>query len=342
MGSNPPFLPSTSGNRTLGVAPAPSPNYGTPGYGIERKSHVPNTWQWNFTIEREIARNTTLEASYVGSHGVHLLSAYDANQYHDFPTLGNVWMYGDGSSSIYHSLQMAFKGRLGKNLHWQSVYTFSKLISDTSGNWFGEIQNERSNQVTDIHNHKLDRGLSQQNRPHVFATNVIYNLPTLSGQNGLVKTAFGNWEVASIFTAGTGNSISVFQGGSTAMRPDRVAGQPCSAPSGSPENQIINPAAFQTYTGTGMTGNAPRGVCEGPGYWNDDLAFYKNFPSIFKGSKFFSEGMKIQLRMEMFNAFNHPQFQFSGANLDFTAANFGQATRTTGGREIQYALKILF
>jgi hypothetical protein len=349
LGSNPPFLQSTSGNRVLGSASPTTPGnsftigYGNPGYGIETTSSVPNTWQWNFTVEREVAKDTKLEVSYVGNHGVHLLSAYNANQYHTFTGLGDIWMYADHGSSSYHSLQMAFNGRIGRHMQWQTAYTWSKLISDSSMNWFGEIQNGKFDATTDIRRPWLDRGLAEQNRPQVFAMNLIYNLPSLEGQNGLVKHAFGNWEASTIITAGTGSSVSVFQGGSTSIRPNRVAGQSCSG-SGS-EIQIINPNAFSAIPDTsiyGVTGNAPRGVCQGPGYANTDFALYKNFANLFKGSKVFSEGAKIQFRMEMFNAFNHPQFQFSGSNLDFTATGFGRANKTSGAREIQYALKFIF
>jgi hypothetical protein len=109
--------------------------------------------------------------------------------------------------------------------------------------------------------------------------------------------------------------------------------------------QILNPAAFSLIPDTsipGITGSASRGACRGPKYANADFALYKNFEGLFGGSKFFSEGAKIQFRMEMFNVFNHPQFLMGGSNLDFTSNGFGRATRTTGGREIQYALKFIF
>lgn len=346
LGTNAPFVQSTSGTRVLDSASPTTPGntfssgYGLPNFGIETAPLVPNTWQWNFTVEREIARDTKLEASYVGSHGVHLLSAYDVNQYNAFPGYGQIWMYADHASSMYHSLQMAFNGRFGRRLQWQTAYTFSKLISDTSMNWFGSIANGKFDAVTDIRNPGLDRGLSQQNHPHIFALNVIYNLPSLEGSNGLVKHALGNWEVATIVTAGSGNSVSVFNGGSTPVRPNLVAGQSCYANSSNPA-QILNPAAFSAPA-AGTFGNAPRGVCLGPGYANTDIALYKNFANLFKGSKLFSEGAKIQVRMEFFNALNHTQFQFGGPNLDFTANGFGQATQTRPSREIQYAVKFIF
>ena len=99
----------------------------------------------------------------------------------------------------------------------------------------------------------------------------------------------------------------------------------------------------------GTFGNTPRGVCPGPGYFSNDLALYKNFASLFNGSKLFAEGLKIQFRIEAFNVLNHPEFTLSGTNLNanfgangLPGAGFGQATQAAPGREIQYALKFVF
>jgi hypothetical protein len=364
LGNQAPFVASTGatddGGRYLDSAVAPfagafTSGLGSPSFGVATDAHVPNSWQWNLTVERELAKGVKLETSYVGNRGVHQVSAYNANQGSRYAGLGQVWMYADTANSNYHGLQMGFTGRTGQVLQWQGAYTWSKLIADSSMNWFGEIQNGKQDAITDINNPRLDRGLSQMNRPHVFAFNVVYNLPKLAGSNDLVKHAFGGWEVATIITAGTGSSVSVFNGqdgrfdiGNTGtpdnQRPNLVAGASCSV-SGSDPSHILNPSAF-TLPSSGF-GNAPRGVCLGPGYSNADLALYKNF-NVFGGSKLLHEGMKIQFRMEAFNAFNHAQFQLPvNNNLNFDShgvpsSNFGVANQVRPGREIQYALKFIF
>jgi hypothetical protein len=100
------------------------------------------------------------------------------------------------------------------------------------------------------------------------------------------------------------------------------------------------------------------------------MSFYKNFnPSWLR--KPFGEGARVQLRLEMFNAFNHTQFRadslqnnvftntggnpvFCGTEVcgpsnpnrvvtSFTPnGGFGQSGTTRGPREIQYALKLVF
>ena len=48
-------------------------------YGSERDI-VPESWQWNVSIQRSLARDTTLELGYVGNHAYHQTSSYDLNQ----------------------------------------------------------------------------------------------------------------------------------------------------------------------------------------------------------------------------------------------------------------------
>ncbi len=136
------------------------------------------------------------------------------------------------------------------------------------------------------------------------------------------------------------------------QRPNRVEGEECRA-SGGPDEQIINPNAY-TLNGfqLGTIGSARRGDCLGPGYFQTDLALYKNFR--------LNERVKVQFRWDIFNIFNNTNFLFSGldATMDASAvtlnaarttienatipSNFGQATRTRDPRQMQLGLKILW
>ena len=131
-----------------------------------------------------------------------------------------------------------------------------------------------------------------------------------------------------------------------------MSGEPCRASSG-PDEQIINPSAY-TLNGfrLGTIGSAERGDCTGPGYFQTDLAFYKNFP--------LKNGVKLQFRWDIFNIFNNTNFLFQ--NLDATMdpsavvlnaaqteivsatipANFGQATRTRDPRQMQIGFKLFW
>ena len=137
-----------------------------------------------------------------------------------------------------------------------------------------------------------------------------------------MRAVLGDWEIAGILGAGTGQPFTAYTGGlgsgltggpsgtgfTDNQRPNRVSGEPCRASSG-PDEQIINPRAY-TLDGfrLGTIGSAERGDCTGPGYFQTDLAFYKNFP--------LKNGMKMQFRWDIFNIFNNTNFLFQ--NLDAT------------------------
>src|SRR6267378_6882433 len=81
LAANSPFSLSAGGSRTFDAAPAPGSltASGSPSYGISTDSNLPNTWQWNLTVERELYKDSKLEVAYVGNRGIHLLQFSDAN-----------------------------------------------------------------------------------------------------------------------------------------------------------------------------------------------------------------------------------------------------------------------
>lgn len=175
------------------------------------------------------------------------------------------------------------------------------------------------------------------------------------------------------------NNAQAFSGGITGFgsgvanqRPIRVDGVPCRLDT--PKGSFLNPAAW-TLVGFKIGESSPtKTTCEGPRTKNVDMSFYKNFAPSWLTSSFLGEAARIQFRFELFNALNTPQFNgalpivyyngqvqcgtaiCSPTNNTITAVqqtgntfgtkartdNFGIATSTRGGREIQYALKFYF
>ena len=161
------------------------------------------------------------------------------------------------------------------------------------------------------------------------------------------------------------------------QRPLRVEDAPCS--SSDDVTRFFDGSAF-TLNGYEVGETIPRKTtCSGAPNRNVDFSVYKNFTPSWLKNSFFGEQSRIQFRLEFFNAFNTPQFRGNsipvlfyngtvicgsastpcsptnntitglvspGPNNTFVPAepngNFGQAGRTSGGREIQYALKFYF
>jgi hypothetical protein len=81
-------------------------------------------------------------------------------------------------------------------------------------------------------------------------------------------------------------------------------------------------------------GNAGRDIVTGPGTNNFDATFQKEFP--------LRETMRLQFRADMFNFFNHPNFD--QPNRIFTAAssNFGSISSAQDPRQMQFSLRLAF
>ena len=81
-----------------------------------------------------------------------------------------------------------------------------------------------------------------------------------------------------------------------------------------------------------MFGNSGRGILRGDGVINVDISLAKNVD--FRPARF------VQVRMELFNAFNHPNFGLPGHT--FGAPDFGVVSSASGGRTIQLGLRAAF
>jgi len=338
---------------------------GGPKQGIEYNNHVANSWQWNLTTETQLWKNSKLEVGWVALRGIHLNSSEALNQvapanrvayinagftggnqnsFKPFPALSAMPQWNHRGDSIYHSLQATFQTKISHNSQFQSSYTWSKNISDTTLAYV-----DTNTGIADTYNPRVGRGNSDFDRRHIFTSSLIYNLPTLEKQNAFVKNSFGSWEMATIVNmfsgaglkiggglnntcymdaiahaAGTTNDCdgntgkySLFTGSPwgignsavTSSAPNRDFSQPCHL-SGGDRTQWLNPKAF-TWTGfkTGGYPNAGPGSCSGPGVADVDYSISKNWGMPFHGNKVFGEKSRIQFRMEFFNLFNHPMFR---------------------------------
>lgn len=365
---------------------------GTPTLGRELEYRVPNTWQWNVMVQTEIWRNTTIEAGYVGSRGHDLLRNHDANQVltgdadangvddrlqyanstpangalRPFGVFGDsqILIWDTSGESTYHSLQTQFVSRFGRGSQFQASYTVARSRANFN---LSDVGAALSQGFTSLDNENPDHdwGRPDVGRTNIFNMFLVHLLPTLDDTPRVIGGLFGGWELAAIVNAATGQPFTAYTGPIPGLnggpsgtgytdnqRPNRTS-EPCRA-GGDPAEQIINPAAY-TLDGfqLGSIGTAKRGDCTGPGYFQMDLAFYRNFR--------IADTVKLQFRWDVFNVFNNTNFrgvnavlQPSSAVLNNPAPNatiiesavipasFGQATSTRDARQMQFGLKIIW
>ena len=187
-----------------------------------------------------------------------------------------------------------------------------------------------------------EKGLSDFDHRHRFVANFLYQIPLLKNSEGWIHTAFGEWQIGGIWTLQTGAPFTV-------NLPTDVAnnGEPLSGPSQRPnlvcdpnsgpkttaewfnKSCFTTPAAF-TY------GNAGRDIVIGPGLDDFDATLRKEFP--------IRERARLQFRLDIFDFFNHPNFNAPiGTGRLFSASkSFGQITSAQDPRDMQFSLRLAF
>ncbi len=102
--------------------------------------------------------------------------------------------------------------------------------------------------------------------------------------------------------------------------------------------QYLNPAAFGRIPVSSASGapirpgNFSPGSLRAPGMWNFDLSLAKNFA--------LRENVKLQIRMDAFNALNHTNL--SGLRTSVNDPLFGELLSTMGARVVQFNARIAF
>ncbi len=257
------------------------------------------------------------------------------------------------ANSTYHALQITVEKRYSNGLQLSANYTWSKSIDDSSTyddnvTWLGSFLS-----LQDPNKPWLERSLSTFDTPSVLKLNYTYDLPVghgrplLSNMPRPLELLVGGWKTNGVWTISDGRplSFSVLDGGIPlptygAQRPD-LTGTPKRS-GGSESNWInnyfANPDVFQVPDANTL-GNAPRaiGSVRTPFFFTTNLSIGKEFGF---SSKY--EALKLELRLEAQNAFNHPVFGTPNTTVG-DIGNFGTITYTTvGPREVQLALKLSF
>jgi hypothetical protein len=313
---------------------------------------------WNFGYQRQLPSNVVFEVGYVGNRGARLVKTVDVNQAFPVPGLtqpvvqarrplpefGSVPVLQSSGSSIYHGLLGRIERRFASGASFLASYTFGHAIDDSTG----------GNVSQDARNLRLDRGNSDFDARHRVAISFIFDLPfgrdrTFGREwSGFVDAVLGGWALSAIGVYQSGQPIFVqfspsnqnSNTGSTRDRPDIAhildAGLVFSGVKPVIENRTdrtkyLDPDAF-TIPLKGTFGNAPRNYFNGPGIENWDLMLGKSFRW---------EGLRIQLRSEFYNVFNHPSMNQPNRFVDTTG--FGTITSTLlQNRQIQFGLKLTY
>lgn len=298
-------------------------------FAVDPKLRTPYVQNFNLNLQRELFKNGVLEVGYVGSHGTKLFRYRDINQPANpsvssarpfdngpFAPSGGTFFYVNHlettANSSYNALQTSFTLRNRRGWTAAINYTWSHSIDNASD---GQDYVANATQPDNSYRADLERGNSNFDSRHRFVVTANYNIPSFA--KGHPRLGEG-WHLNTVVTLRSGNPfhLTLFDDynntGEFFPRPD-IIGDPY-AGTHAPD-RFINLSAFKVpctldpagdgsaascLPGTWHFGSLGRNALRGPGYKNVDFSIFKDTP--------ITDSVKIQLRAEIFNIFNHPNF----------------------------------
>jgi hypothetical protein len=349
------------------------------------KNVLPYTEEYQLSIQRQVGSGTLVTASYVGTQGHHLLSSLEANpsdpaiclSVHDSTQVvagtqtcgpgsetGSFQPIGGGpavvargpfgaafssdgyfmsiGNSNYNSLQLSLRQRISR-LEFLAGYTYAKSLDNGSG--YGE-------QINFVR--PDEKSLSAFDVRHNFVISYDYQLPVdhFGGPSRLVK----GWRLSGITRFSTGLPVTLVETDDFSLLGTGGAGAislPIDTPNfaggsvhvGDPRTATVpyfDTSLFGPET-LGFLGNSRRRFFSGPGLNNWDMALLKD--------TMIKEGMNLEFRAELFNAFNHAQFSQPDGNITDSQSvspdtgrlqGFGTINSANPPRIMQLSLKLLF
>ncbi|HWB82903.1 MAG TPA: carboxypeptidase regulatory-like domain-containing protein [Bryobacteraceae bacterium] len=326
--------------------------------------------RWNFDIQQQLTKDTTLEVAYIGNHAVHLPTSYnfDALPAQYLSTLP----YRDTAtiSELGAIVPNPFAGLLpGQSLN-SSTTSVSNLLKpipefsgvtestmNNGGSYFHQLavklQKRLSNGLQFFVNYShsrlmdrvnylnsgslaLEKRVSSDDRPDYLVVSAIYDLPVgrgkhfLSSANRVITFVLGNWQMAGEYTYYEGAPLSW---GNVIYNGGDLNYNPHDA-----NGPAFNTSAFDTVSSDQLSSN----FRTFPSHFNNlRLDGGNNINVNLTKSFVVHENVKVQFRAESFNLLNRPLF--SSPNLTPTSSTFGYITSDTNSpRAIQLALRLTF
>jgi Carboxypeptidase regulatory-like domain len=258
-----------------------------------------------------------------------------------YPHFGDVLTTNNDGKSWYHAAQFRLEKRFSKGYTISSSYTWSKWLQAT------EYLNPADGLPTKM--------ISDQDSPHRFSFTAMYQLPFGKGRsffkdaNGIVNAVVGGWQIGGVYQMQSGFPIAFgaynlttavtsgdifYNGGEMSIPSDQRT-----------TDHWFNTAVFTSALNTTGTNATPISHLRTLPFRFSNVRrdFINNVDLTLLKDIHIREGMKVQLRFELINAFNEPYFPAPVTNQ--TASNFGQVSapnQDNYARRAQVGVKFLF
>jgi len=344
---------------------------------------APKVFTWSLSVQREIMKNTSLEARYLGTRALELPVQLQLNSISPFelgaqplptyfsqsaipatvpataPNLGQflalrtrryaaqgftggvVTEEAPVGDSTYHGGAVELLHRFSHGLVLRANYTFAKTMDNSTNDLNSSAVNPRRPQ--DSYNLRNEWARSALDVTHKVAITWLYDLPSPNWSNRLARGAASGWEWAGSYLFQSGQPVTIQSGvdsnGNLDAAGDRAILNPAGAQGiGSTVSRVCrNPITGATsvsnacatgntvgyvadtlnaryiQAGAGAVPNLGRNTFNSPYFnvWN---------MSVLKNQKL-TERFRLQLRVDAYDVFNHPNYTFGNLSVFQTTAN---------------------
>ena len=293
----------------------------------------PYVMSYNLTIEQNLGMNWVGTMSYLGNEGRQIPASYNLNaglipgagasgqpEYATFGRTAATNLLGYGTTSNYNALQLRLDHRSSHGVAWTSSFAWQKAMgwvsNSVSDGGIGYYIDLRRNYSPASYTSAL-----------TYAQSFIYDLPFGPGQawlqNGWAGKLIGGWKVAGILHVQTGTPLTVLANANHLNAPgsSQLANQvaPFKKLYGIGTKPWFDTTSFTQPSGIAL-GDSGVNIYSGPGLFTFDSSVFRTIP--------IHDSLSFELRVDAFNAFNHPVF--ANPTTSLTSASYGYVTGTAG------------
>ncbi len=311
---------------------------------IDPNLTLPRQVNYSLGFQRELGGGYFVEATYVGNRGDRLLRQPDVNRptfdalranaalpaaqrvstnfLRPYRGYSAIRMRLSDADSLYNSLQLYATKRRG-DLQFTMSYTLGKVTTNASGNG----DNDTAEAPGDL---EYTRGPASFDRRHAFVGTFTYRVPFLLDRGDWIEAIAGGWEVSGKVRAQSGQYYTATGDSSIGNRRANYTGAGIGLDNGD-ELRWFNTDAF-TVPAEDARGTATVGQILGPGFYQWDLSFRKNFR--------FGGRYQATPIFDVFNVFN--RVNFGAPNTNVSSGAYGTINSAQPSRQFQLGVRFDF
>jgi hypothetical protein len=316
---------------------------------IQPEHYTPYADQWDLFMVRRIGSRLVFEIGGVGSMGIHLEDAFNANQPFPAPTPYATLRYpydpyesritylNLGGGSTYYGGQARLSGQIRPGLVLLLKYSDSKSVDDSVAPFSDPLSRPAAPQ--DTYNARGNRGPSPFDIARRGVATVQYELPRRAG-SGWLATVTRDWHSSAVVTLQTGFpftpelAVNSLNNGGFQL-PNRIGNGAL------PSNQRTYLNWFNSSLGTTDSafqvpalyqyGNSGFDILRGPGLASADAAISRSFR--------LRESLRIETRIAATNLLNDVNFALPNPFLGVESSGVISHT-VTPARQVQLSVRV--